>query len=654
MLNYQAWDFYLRDYPDRQFVSSLLQIIHIGADIGFRGSEEQQDCTNLKSAAEHPDFVAEAISKLALENFALEMPPTPNSRFSPVGVVSRKRNPAKLRLINHLSWPRGSSVNDGIPDSEAHISYDMFERAIEDLLKSGPGSLMAKLDLCEAFHQIPVRASQWHLLGITWATRFYFMVVLTFGLKSAPYIFNLFAEALHWIIQRHIPACLRHYLDDFLMIFPPSESPTVSKAAVEWVMALGTQLGLQFQESKTVWPSATIEFLGLILDSDRMEARLPADKLKFLHSLLERWTTMVTCTYREVTELGGFLQFCSQVIPSSRTFLRRIFDFTSTFNGSHFIRRHIPSGVHSDIHWWLVFSQHWNGVRLLQPQRSTYHVYTDASGTKGMGGVFQNLWFGVRVARRHRTKDIQFKELQAILQAILRWGDSWRGSHILFFCDNQAVVEWMRSGTSRSRDAMPVLRILVMLAACLDFTFSITWIPSEENSLADAASRFQFQRLFELAPYLQRNPCQTKSQLTGMRRMLSTLHKSPSSSGMASHPALARPTPLANDPTLTSSACAHTCSKHQVTISLQRPEHCSSGLPSSVIGLCSPKPLNPTSPAFIPSMSTQASHLTLANLQPSNDLSAESNAFMANVEPPNCLLPLTSFDVWRHSLLEEA
>ena len=79
---------------------------------------------------------------------------------------------------------------------------------------------MAKLDLKDAFHHIPVRTADWHLLGFHWGSKFFYLLVLAFGLKNTPYIFNIFAEALHWIILRHIPAALRHYLDDFLLIFP--------------------------------------------------------------------------------------------------------------------------------------------------------------------------------------------------------------------------------------------------------------------------------------------------------------------------------------------------------------------------------------------------------------------------------------------------
>lgn len=88
-------------------------------------------------------------------------------------------------------------MNDGIPDEEASIKYDMIDQAIADLASSGPGSLMIKLDLESAFHHIPVRIDDWPLLGFTWMEDFYYNIVLCFGCRLAPYVFNLFAEALH-------------------------------------------------------------------------------------------------------------------------------------------------------------------------------------------------------------------------------------------------------------------------------------------------------------------------------------------------------------------------------------------------------------------------------------------------------------------------
>ena len=97
----------------------------------------------------------------------------------------------------------------------------MFHTAVSDLIRSGQGSLMIKLDLEQAFRHIPVRPADWPLLGFNWRGEFFYEKFLMFGARSAPYIFNLFAEALHWILQHHLPAFIRHYLDDFLQIFTP-------------------------------------------------------------------------------------------------------------------------------------------------------------------------------------------------------------------------------------------------------------------------------------------------------------------------------------------------------------------------------------------------------------------------------------------------
>jgi hypothetical protein len=346
-LHINAWDHYLHDYPDRTFVAMLLQIISFGANLGFIGDQHPQSCKNLRSAVEHNALVGSSIEVLTSSGHAagpFPSPPLSNFRCSPLSVVGCKWNPNKLCVINHLSWPHHSSVNDGIPNSKAQISYDMFECAIHDLVSLGRGSLMAKLDLKDAFRHIPVRAADLHFLSFHWGSKFFYFLVLAFSLKNAPYIFNLFAKALHWIIQRHIPAALHHYLDDFLLIFPSDTRHSLANAAVDWVMGLGKELGLIFQDSKTVWPCTHLEFLGLELDSTMMEACLPVDKLIFLQDLLCSWLAKRTCTLLELQELLGFLEFTSQVIPCLRSFLRRLFNFSSKFN-SPFTCHHIPSSA---------------------------------------------------------------------------------------------------------------------------------------------------------------------------------------------------------------------------------------------------------------------------------------------------------------------
>ena len=451
-LNLLAWQSYLRDYPDPTLVDTLSNIIRHGANVGFSGPRHLiQLCSNLTSAIEHGPAIQLDINKqLASGRLRgpFPQPPLPHFRCSPLGAVTRKRS-SKVRRIHHLSWPRGSSVNDGIPDHEASIVYEAFSCAVRDLIEAGPGSLFIKLDLEQAFRQIPVRREDWHLLGFQWGRHFYHEIALSFGLRSAPYIFNLFAEALHWIMARHLPAFIRHYLDDFLLIFRSSVPRHIVEASLSWSLGLGRLLGLSFQLNKVLGLTTVIEYLGIILDSTAMEACLPDDKLSFLLELLSEWHHRQRCTLQQLQELTGFLQFTAQVIPMARAFLRALYSFTGTFKSPFSVRR-LPSSVKRDLTWWRSVASNWNGVQLLRAARPTLHVYTDASGTKGIGGIFQSSWFATRVPRRHRNRDIQFKELFAVQHAVLTWGHQFRGAHVVFHVDNQAVCAALNALSNRS------------------------------------------------------------------------------------------------------------------------------------------------------------------------------------------------------------
>ena len=475
-----AWAHYLSTYPDRTFVESILNMINHGANIGYTHDHARaQSSKNLTSALEHPDAVSADITAQVAKGCTrgpFDKPPLPHFRSSPLGAVVRKRA-TKVRRIHHLSWPAETSVNDGIPDEEAVISYDMFQRTVDDLIESGAGSLMIKLDLEQAFRHIPVRPADWHLLGFTWMCKFYYDIVFGFGLRSAPYIFNLFAEALHWIITRHIPARLRHYLDDFLGIFPPSTSASRVAAAKDWIMELGRTLGLRFQPEKTLGPVTCLEYLGLELDSIAMEARLPVAKLDILRDLLSEWLARPTCSLQQLQELAGYLQFVSQVIPLSRAFMHHIFRFMSSFRASCSWRR-VPGPLHRDLDWWRDVASSWNGIRLINPKRAEAHIFTDASGTKGIGGIFGSRWFSSRLPRRLRGRDIQYKELFAVLNALLCWGPDLSGKHVIFHVDNQAVVQALLNFSNRSTPVAELLRRFLNLTCRFDLSFSAVWLSS--------------------------------------------------------------------------------------------------------------------------------------------------------------------------------
>ena len=62
----------------------------------------------------------------------------------------------------------------------------------------------------------------------------------------------------------------------------------VVHAALEWAHSLLQSLGLHFQDAKVEGPTTCLEFLGIELDSQTMEAHLPALKLNYLSNLLSQ------------------------------------------------------------------------------------------------------------------------------------------------------------------------------------------------------------------------------------------------------------------------------------------------------------------------------------------------------------------------------
>ena len=129
--------------------------------------------------------------------------------------------------------------------------------------------------------------------------------------------------------------------------------------------------------------------------------------------------------HRELESAVEFLSFAAKIVVPGRAFLRRLFD--AIRRPAAVIRQ--SAGMKADVLWWRTFLKDWNGLKLLRhvASRESWYIWTDASGKLGTGGyilrhpdLLQHVQdvFSICVPSRHARKDIQFKELTAILYAI--------------------------------------------------------------------------------------------------------------------------------------------------------------------------------------------------------------------------------------------
>ena len=115
--------------------------------------------------------------------------PLPSLHVSHFGVIPRCNQPGKWHLILDLSSPVGHGVNDGIAGKDYSLQYMKADLIIAGIMQFGWGSLVAKFDVQNAYHIVPVHPKDRRLLGMKWRGAFQVDMVLPFGVRSAPYLF---------------------------------------------------------------------------------------------------------------------------------------------------------------------------------------------------------------------------------------------------------------------------------------------------------------------------------------------------------------------------------------------------------------------------------------------------------------------------------
>ena len=383
-LNYLQFERELASHPDKTWVSWLLKAIKHGTTLGYDGPRGPMKAGNLSSAFQHARIVDEEIAKECNAGRLLgpfETPPLENLKCSGVGVVPKKNG--KWRMIHHLSAPAGQSINDGIAKDNFSLHYSSVDDATRILSRLGKGAFLAKVDLKSAFRMVPVQRDDWELLGIQWKQAFYVDTCLPFGLRSAPYLFNQFAEALQWILQNNYGfECLIHYLDDYLIITPANFSECHHLLTI--FLSVCKLLGIPVAFDKVEGPATLIVFLGLELDSVKQQIRLPVDKLEAILKELGEWQQQDKATKCQLLSLIGKLSFAAKAVPAGRLFTRRLIKLSTKAKRLHHHIR-LNQEAKADILWWKSFLPSWNGTASFVDTTLTaatdLDIFTDASGS---------------------------------------------------------------------------------------------------------------------------------------------------------------------------------------------------------------------------------------------------------------------------------
>ena len=71
-------------------------------------------------------------------------------------------------MIKDLSFPAGSSDNDGITEDLSSMQYALIDNAIDTIQQLGRQTLIVMLDIKDTYRIVPVHPADYHLLGTHW------------------------------------------------------------------------------------------------------------------------------------------------------------------------------------------------------------------------------------------------------------------------------------------------------------------------------------------------------------------------------------------------------------------------------------------------------------------------------------------------------
>lgn len=433
---------------------------------------------------------------------------------SPCGLVPKSGG--RTRLINHHSFPPGRSLNDGIPDEHAKVTYQDLQDAIKitlQILKRDPEAQIhySKLDGKDAFRVLCLHSfdRRWQVLKaenpLTQRMVFFVDLCVCFGNRASCFLYEKFSRAL-----AHVYACKAgekgvSYLDDSLQV-GPSYSRTNEYLGI--FLDICSFINMPIADEKTVFATQVIIFLGMRINALTRTVEVPQDKVDKAMNQLDALLASKKATVLQIQKLTGLLNFFCRAIVPGRTFTRRMY---ASFAGNamrphHHVR--VTGEMKLDLGMWRNFLEQENAV--LRPFLDfddevnfiELPIFSDAAKSPLFG--YSTCFLDKKGGTAYFCSDqwdeglieqwdpsIQFLELYALAVGVILFAPFLAGKRSVIFCDNQAVIQMVTHGVSSCKHCMILIRRVTLCLMQINAVLDVKFVPSEENKHADLLSRMR-------------------------------------------------------------------------------------------------------------------------------------------------------------------
>lgn len=413
-----------------------------------------------------------------------------------------------MRPITDCSLPEDICINRNMDSLVHSFRFKNVDSVVENLER---GDFLAVVDIKNAYRSVPINPDHSKYQGIRWQLdsepeKFYIDRRLCFGLRCGPYYFNLLSEFIAYYMSIVHNVFVVNYLDDFLVKGSTFEECCKNQHLVIEFLRF---LGLHISWHKVSPPAQVTVYLGITIDSVKMELRLPEGKLDKLNDLLKEFEDKKSASKHQLEKLAGSLAHCATVVRGGRTFCRRIYDAckVASRNKSKHVRLNVL--IREDIKWWKRFAAVFNGRAAIQNQWYAIPMVSDSSGRgfavylgqDWVAGTWNNSFVNSTECNHivpspeldcYDSSNINVLELWPIVKGVQRWCRSMRNTKVECKTDNMQVFYMLKTGRSANASCMFWLRELFWICVIYNISLSPTYIPTAENVQADLVSRLAY------------------------------------------------------------------------------------------------------------------------------------------------------------------
>eukprot|EP00731_Ephydatia_muelleri_P004368 Em0002g544a len=287
---------------------------------------------------------------------------------SPLSVVTngvgKKRLVVNLRHVNGFLWKQKFKYED------LRVAMMLFEQ----------GKWLCSFDLKSGYHHVDVAKHHHKYLGFKWGRSVYTVVVLSFGLSSAPYVFTKMMRRLVRLWRSKGLKAIVHLDDGFVA----SQYESSANAASTWVRDTLRRVGWVCNEEKFGCQPTGSAGLGN-LDLEKGSISVPEGKVRALQHRLKVAAKKSSLVARDIASLIGRIVSMGLALgPVARFMTQALYALLET-RLAWCDMLPITQEACEEITFWTELFDQFNAQPIWHSPAEVRCVYSDASDT-GYGG----------------------------------------------------------------------------------------------------------------------------------------------------------------------------------------------------------------------------------------------------------------------------